>query len=325
MERKLQKKSPEDFRNLFQKITAELKKVIKGQDEVIQFIVLALLNGGHVLIEGYPGLGKTLIANALSRIIGVNFKRIQFTPDLMPADIIGTTIYDNIKNQFYIRKGPVFTNFLLADEINRAPAKTQSALLEVMQEKQVTIDGVVYKLEEPFITIATQNPIEYEGTYPLPEAQIDRFMFKVLVRYPAYNDEKDMLIMFRDGFESEELDKADLQKVCSQDEFKAYKSSLNVVNVDEKILEYIMQIIDATRKTSGISIGASPRATIALLKSSRALAVVNGRDFIVPDDVRMCAYPVLRHRIILETDAEIEGRTTDDFVQSVLGKVVVPR
>jgi MoxR-like ATPase len=325
MERKTVKKNPEDFRNLFQKITVELKKVIKGQDEVIQFIVLALLNGGHVLIEGLPGLGKTLLANALSRIIGVDFKRIQFTPDLMPSDIIGTTVYDNVKNDFYVRKGPVFTNFLLADEINRAPAKTQSALLEVMQEKQVTIDGVVHKLEEPFITIATQNPIEYEGTYPLPEAQIDRFMFKVLVSYPAYEEEKNMLCMFRDGFDSERLEDSNLQMVCNQQEFMSYKNSLDVVNVDEKIMDYLLQIVDATRKTPGIAVGASPRASIALLKSSRALAVINNRDFIVPDDVRNCAFPVLRHRIILETDAEIEGKTADDFVQLVLSKAAVPR
>jgi MoxR-like ATPase len=325
MEKDAGKKTPDEFREWFGKIMAELGKVIKGQDEALQFIVLALLNGGHVLVEGFPGLAKTLMANALSRIIGVNFKRIQFTPDLMPADIVGTTIYDNIKNDFYIRKGPVFTNFLLADEINRAPAKTQSALLEAMQEKQVTIDGILYKLEEPFITIATQNPIEYEGTYPLPEAQIDRFMFKVLVKYPSLEDEKKMLQMFSEGFDSDDLERSEIRKICEKEDFKAYKDSLSVVRIDDKIMDYILAIVDMTRKTPGINVGASPRASIALLKSSRAFAVISGRDFIIPDDVAECSFPVLRHRLILETEAEIEGRQPDDFIKSILGRVAVPR
>ena len=319
------KKTPDDFREWYEKIISELGKVIKGQDEAVRFIVLALLNGGHVLVEGFPGLAKTLMANTLSRIIGVNFKRIQFTPDLMPADIVGTTVYDNVKNDFYIRKGPVFTNFLLADEINRAPAKTQSALLEAMQEKQVTIEGTLYKLEEPFITIATQNPIEYEGTYPLPEAQIDRFMFKVLVKYPSREDEMKMLMMFSEGFDSDDLGRSDIRKVCDLEEFRAYRQSLSVVRVDGKIMDYILSIVETSRKTPGISVGASPRASIALLKSSRAYAVINGRDFINPDDVAACSFPVLRHRLILETEAEIDGRQPDDFISSILGKVAVPR
>jgi MoxR-like ATPase len=278
-----------------------------------------------VLIEGYPGLAKTLMANTLSRIIGVNFKRIQFTPDLMPSDIVGTTVYDHIKNDFYLRRGPVFTNFLLADEINRAPAKTQSALLEAMQERQVTIDGSLYRLEEPFITIATQNPIEYEGTYPLPEAQIDRFMFKILMKYPSPDEEKNMLRMFRDGFNSDDLDRAGLKVISGREEFLSFRDSLSVVNVDDKIMDYIIDIIGVTRKTPGISVGASPRASVALLKSARAYAVISGRDFIVPDDVAVCAFPVLRHRLILETEAEIEGSVPDDFISLVLGKVSVPR
>ncbi|MCK4796372.1 MAG: MoxR family ATPase, partial [Spirochaetes bacterium] len=229
------------------------------------------------------------------------------------------------KEEFHVKKGPVFTNFLLADEINRTPAKTQAALLEVMQEKQVTIDGINYKLEEPFITIATQNPIELEGTYPLPEAQLDRFMFKILINYPDLNDEKEMLLMFKDGFDSGKLNLAGINKICKRDIFISYKDSLNIVNVDKKIIEYILNIVDTTRKTPGIDVGASPRATIALLKSSRALAAINGREFIVPDDVKESAYPVLRHRIILESEAEIEGNTPDDFINLVLGKVKVPR
>jgi MoxR-like ATPase len=318
-------KTPKDFLELYEKITNELSKIIKGQKEVIQFVVIALLTDGHILLEGLPGLGKTLIANALSLIIDAKFRRIQFTPDLMPSDIIGTTIFNYEKNNFKIRKGPVFTNFLLADEINRTPAKTQAALLEVMQEKQVTIEGVKYKLEEPFITIATQNPIELEGTYPLPEAQLDRFMFKILIRYPEISEEKEMLKMFRDGFDSRNLEDAGLNEICTREEFASYKDSLNVVTVDEKIIDYIMEIIDTTRKTPGIEVGGSPRATIALLKSARAVAAINGREFVIPDDVKESCFPVLRHRIILESEAEIDGSTQDDLISVVLGKVKVPR
>ena len=319
------RKKPEEFLKLYQSITNELKKIVKGQETVIQYVVVALLNGGHILLEGLPGLGKTLIANTLSHIINADFKRIQFTPDLMPADIVGTTIFNYEKNDFVIKKGPVFTNFLLTDEINRSPAKTQAALLEVMQERQVTIDGVIYKLTEPFITIATQNPIELEGTYPLPEAQLDRFMFKILIKYPEIENEKEMLLMFKDGFDSEKLEKTDLKKICTKEEFVKYKNSLDVVNVDEKIINYIMQIIDTTRKTPGIEIGASPRATIALLKASRAVAAINGREFVVPDDVKESAFPVLRHRIILDSESEIEGNTSDDFINEILSKIQVPR
>ncbi len=318
-------KKPDDFLKLYDSITNELKKIIKGQETVIKYVVVALLNGGHILLEGLPGLGKTLIANTLSHIINADFKRIQFTPDLMPADIVGTTIFNYEKNDFVIKKGPVFTNFLLADEINRSPAKTQAALLEVMQERQVTIDGVIYKLTEPFITIATQNPIELEGTYPLPEAQLDRFMFKILIKYPEIKDEKDMLMMFKEGFDSEKLENTDLKVVCSKNEFVKFKNSLDVVNVDEKIIDYIIKIIDTTRKTPGIEVGASPRATIALLKSSRAIAAINGREFVVPDDVKESAYPVLRHRIILESESEIEGNTPDDFINEMLSRIQVPR
>jgi len=321
----MNKKKPEDFYELYNKITNELSKVVKGQKEVIKFVVIALLTDGHILLEGFPGLGKTLIANALSRIISANFKRIQFTPDLMPSDIIGTTIFNYERNEFIVKKGPVFTNFLLADEINRTPPKTQSALLEAMQERQVTIDGNIYKLEEPFITIATQNPVELEGTYPLPEAQLDRFMFKILIDYPSIEEEKEILLMHRDGFNSGRLDLTDLNIVCSREDFIQYKNSLDSINVDEKIINYIMEIIDASRKDSNIEVGASPRGSIYLLKSARAIAAINGRDFVVPDDVRESTYPVLRHRIILQPEAEIEGHKPDDFIDSILDRVKVPR
>ncbi len=320
-----QNPGPADFKRLYNDISNEIKKVVKGQDEVIKFVVTALLNGGHILLEGLPGLGKTLIANALSRIIGSCFKRVQFTPDLMPSDIVGTTVYDTVKNDFTLRKGPVFTNFLLADEINRSPAKTQAALLEVMQERQVTIDGIIHRLDDPFITIATQNPIELEGTYPLPEAQLDRFMFKINVGYPSIDEEKSMLTMFKNGFESDHLENCSLNIVCTTEDFNRYRSALDCINADEKILDYIVNIVTATRQTPGIEVGASPRATIALFKSARSLAAIYGRDFIVPDDVKESAYPVLRHRLILESSEEMEGATTDGFITKVLNKVQVPR
>lgn len=321
----MNKKNPQDFLELYKKIVEEISKVVKGQKEVIQFVVIALLTDGHILLEGLPGLGKTLIANTLSRIIDANFKRIQFTPDLMPSDIIGTTVFNYEKNDFVVKKGPIFTNFLLADEINRTPPKTQSALLEAMQERQVTIDGIIYRLEEPFITIATQNPVELEGTYPLPEAQLDRFMFKILIDYPSIEDEKEILVMHRDGFNSGRLDLTDLQKVCSKEEFVEYKNSLNSVHIDEKIINYIMEIIDATRKEPNISVGSSPRGSIYLLKSARAIAAINGREFVVPDDVKESCYPALRHRIILQPEVEIEGHKPDDFISLILDRVKVPR
>jgi MoxR-like ATPase len=321
----IENKTPEDFSKLYENIINELGIVIKGQKEVVKFIIIALLTEGHILLEGFPGLGKTLIANALSRILGTDFKRIQFTPDLMPSDITGTTIFHYEKNDFIIRKGPVFTNILLADEINRTPPKTQSALLEAMQEKQVTIDGTIYKLDNPFITIATQNPIELEGTYPLPEAELDRFMFKIVVDYPSLDEEKEIVRMFRDGFNSDDLNNINLKILCSKEEFIAYKKSLDVVKVDEKIIDYIVQIVNSTRSTAGIETGASPRASISLLKASRALAAINGRDFVIPDDVKISCYPVLRHRIILQAEAEIEGTSSDEFITNILGKVPVPR
>lgn len=319
------KKTPEDFKKMYSAIKSELSKVVKGQEEAIKFVIIALLTNGHILLEGLPGLGKTLIANTLSKILGVDFKRIQFTPDLMPSDIVGTTIFNYGKNDFVVRKGPVFTNFLLADEINRSPAKTQAALLEVMQERHVTIDGTTYPLDEPFITIATQNPIEFEGTYPLPEAQLDRFMFKILINYATLEEEKEMLYMFRDGFDSQQLEKAGVKKIISHKEFISYKDSLDSVTVDDKIIDYITRLVNTTRKTPGIEVGASPRASIFLLKAARALAAVDGRIFVVPDDVKEASFSVLRHRLILDSEAEIAGKTPDNFIESIIKKVEIPR
>jgi MoxR-like ATPase len=318
-------RTPAEFLELYRKLETEMGKVIKGQGEVIRFVMLSLLTDGHVLLEGYPGLGKTLLANALSVLVDAEFKRIQFTPDLMPVDIIGTTIYNQEKNDFTVKKGPVFTNFLLADEINRTPAKTQAALLEAMQERQVTIDGVNYRLDEPFIAIATQNPIELEGTYPLPEAELDRFLVKLLLGYPERGEEKSVLIMHRDGFDARDLPGSGLKRVCSKKEFLSYKESLSGVRVDDAIVNYIYEIVEATRKTPGVEVGASPRGGIALLKLSRALAAVRGREFVVPDDVKDSCPPALRHRLILESAAELEGNTPDHYINLVLGQVKVPR
>jgi MoxR-like ATPase len=318
-------RTPAEFAAFYRKLATELARVIKGQEEVVRFLILSLLSDGHVLLEGFPGLGKTLLANAMSRLIGADFKRIQFTPDLMPVDIIGTTVFNSEKNDFTVKKGPLFTNFLLADEINRTPAKTQAALLEAMQERQVTIDGVKYVLDDPFITIATQNPIELEGTYPLPEAELDRFLCKLRLTYPAPDEEKQVLAMFRDGFDSRDLDAVGLKPICSKSAFITFKYSLSAVRLEDSILNYIFEIVEATRKTPGVEVGASPRGGIALLKLSRALAAIRGREFVVPDDVKDACLPALRHRLILESSAELEGSTADDFVALVLSKVKVPR
>ncbi len=318
-------KTPAEFLALYRALETELGKVIKGQAEVIRFVMLALLTDGHVLLEGYPGLGKTLLANALSVLVDADFKRIQFTPDLMPVDIIGTTIYNHEKNDFTVKKGPVFTNFLLADEINRTPAKTQAALLEAMQERLVTIDGVDYPLDEPFITIATQNPIELEGTYPLPEAELDRFLVKLILSYPEKEDEKSVLAMHRDGFDARDLPGSGLKRVCAKRDFLSYKNSLAAVRVEDSVINYIYEIIEATRRTPGVEVGSSPRGGIALLKLSRALAAVRGREFVVPDDVKDACLPALRHRLILESSAELEGNTPDHYIGLVLEQVKVPR
>lgn len=321
----MKEKKPQDFKNLYEALKEELAKVIKGQDEVLTFVILALLADGHVLLEGFPGLGKTLLAYSLSYLIDADFKRVQFTPDLMPVDIIGTTIFHYEKNAFEVRKGPVFTNFLLADEINRTPAKTQAALLEAMQERKVTIDGVSYQLDEPFITIATQNPIEMEGTYPLPEAELDRFLCKLYIRYPDPAAEKELLTMVRAGFDSRNLEAMSLKRVCSKGDFLSYKQSLLVVRVEDQIIEYIYQIVAATRQTPGIAVGSSPRGGIALLKLARGLAAIRGREFVVPDDVKDACLPALRHRLVLEPGAEMEGLSSDDLLNQIILQQEVPR
>ncbi len=310
---------------LFEVLRTEAARVIVGQDAVFQQIVVALFCGGHVLLEGVPGTAKTLMARTLALLVDASFARIQFTPDLMPSDITGTNVFDLASSTFTTRHGPVFTNVLLADEINRAPAKTQSALLEAMEERQVTIDGVRHALPDPFMVIATQNPVEYEGTYPLPEAQLDRFLFKVLVDYPAADEETDVLRRYHTGFDAHRLDQAGVRAVVTPEALAALRARIGAVTVDEAILGYIVALAAETRRSPDLLLGASPRASVALLLASKTLAALEGRDFVTPDDVRTLAPPALRHRIVLRAEAEIEGQTPDSAVARVLARVPVPR
>ncbi|MDC3955086.1 AAA family ATPase [Polyangium jinanense] len=313
------------FRDTFDRIRREAGKVLLGQDEIIDTTLLAILAGGHVLIEGVPGLGKTLLVRTLAHVFGASFRRIQFTPDLMPSDVTGGNVFDQKEDRFVFHEGPVFTQLLLADEINRAPAKTQSALLEAMQDLAVTTDGVTRPLPEPFLVIATQNPVESQGTYPLPEAQLDRFLVKLHVRYPGPAVEKQILRHHVDGFSAAKLDRAGIERIASADEILAMRAALGAVRVDDGILEYITDIVARTRAHRAVYLGSSPRGSIGLLGSARARAASEGRDFVTPDDVKALAPAVLRHRLILHPDAEIEGTSADDCVEDILREAKVPR
>jgi len=307
------------------RIEAELRKVIVGQDQVIEQILVALLAGGHVLIEGVPGLAKTLLVRSLAQVLGVSFRRIQFTPDLMPADVIGTTVFNPRDLTFEVKRGPVFTNLLLADEINRTPPKTQSALLEAMEEQQVTLDGQPYSLPRPFMVFATQNPIEYEGTYPLPEAQLDRFLMKVRIGYPAPDEERAILENHYRGFRAQELEQTGIARVLDADGLLGLRAAHRGVTVESGVLDYINAVVRATREWSSLSVGASPRGAVALLVSAQSLALLRGRNFVVPDDVKDMAKPVLRHRVILRPEAEVEGVQADQVLEQILQSLPVPR
>ena len=315
----------ETVNDIATKIVTELRKAIVGQDEVLEQTVIALLAGGHALLEGVPGTGKTLLARTLSYATGTSFHRIQFTPDLMPSDIVGVNIYDMVTKKFDFRTGPIFCDILLADEINRAPAKTQSALLEAMQDRQATIDGNSYPISPVFTVFATQNPVEFEGTYPLPEAQVDRFMMKIVIKYPPENAETEILDKVEAGFDSSNLNTINIQKVLDLERLTSIREIAKKVRVEEIVRRYVTQIIRATRSKPQITLGASPRAGVMLMGAAKGRALVMGRDFATPDDVKAMALPVLRHRILLVPEAEVEGKTTDDCIDEILLTIEVPR
>ncbi|MFN3196249.1 MAG: AAA family ATPase [Chlorobiota bacterium] len=304
-------------------IKKEIAKSLIGQDHMVELILTAILTGGHVLIEGVPGVAKTLTAKLVSKVIDADYGRIQFTPDLMPSDILGTSIYNPKLGEFEFKKGPIFKNLLLIDEINRAPAKTQSALFEVMEENQISMDGVKYTLEPPFFVMATQNPVEHEGTYRLPEAQLDRFLFKINVDYPSMEDE--LSILKNKSSNKFENPIANINQIISSQEIEEFKSLLNDVVVDEVIYKYIVEIIQLSRSFHSIYLGASPRAGIMLLRSAQSFAILNGRDFVTPEDIQTLCLPLLSHRLILTPEKEMEGITTTDVIKDLLHTIEVPR
>ncbi|MGB9737139.1 MAG: magnesium chelatase [Chloroflexus aggregans] len=306
-------------------LLAEARKALVGQDEILVLLLTALLSNGHVLLEGLPGTAKTLMAKTLAQMIQAEFRRIQFTPDLMPADVIGTQVYDLSSGQFRLRQGSIFTQVLLGDEINRAPAKTQSALLEAMEERQVTIEGQRLPLPEPFFVIATQNSVEYEGTYPLPEAQLDRFLFKIVIDYAPREVEIEVLQRYHLGFDAHQLAAAGLQPIVTTESLRACRAEIAQVQVEQGILDYIVAIVQATRTSPELLVGASLRAGIALLLAAKALAAINDRAYVTPDKVKTLARPVLRHRIILRPEAEIEGLNADMAIGRILNRIEVPR
>ncbi|MBC8047260.1 MAG: MoxR family ATPase [Fimbriimonadaceae bacterium] len=304
-------------------IRNELKKVIVGQNKLIDLLIAGIFSGGHILIEGVPGIAKTLSARLLARTINTNFSRIQFTPDLMPTDVLGTSVFNQKTFEFTFRKGPIFSNIVLIDEINRSPAKTQSALFEVMEEQQITIDGETYKMNFPFYVIATQNPIEQEGTYKLPEAQLDRFLFRIKITYPSLEEEKQILYRFKNDFTNRQQE--NVQPVLNADELKTCRDIVEKVFIKEELLDYIANIVFSTRNHGDLFLGASPRASLAIMKSSKAIAAMSGRNFVTPDDIHFVAYPVLNHRIILSPDKELEGMDTEMAIKSIIEKIEVPR
>ncbi|HEY9008196.1 AAA family ATPase [Ohtaekwangia sp.] len=306
-----------------QQIRSEIAKVIVGQEQMVNLLITAILADGHVLIEGVPGVAKTLTAKLLSKVISVNFSRIQFTPDLMPSDVLGTSIFNMKKSEFEFKAGPIFSNIVLIDEINRAPAKTQAALFEVMEERQVTIDGTTYPFEHPYMVVATQNPIEHEGTYRLPEAQLDRFLFKISVTYPALEQEIEIIAGHHQRKGQQAV--SEVSAILSAEQIRNYRLSVQQIHVEANLIRYIAQIIHETRNNPALFLGASPRASVAILNSAKAFAAVNGRDFVTPEDIKFVALPVLRHRIVLTPDKEMEGITADEVVQQIIDKVEVPR
>jgi len=305
------------------RIKHEIGKVVVGQDTTIELILAGILVGGHVLLEGVPGIAKTLTAKLVAKSISVSFSRIQFTPDLMPTDVTGTTVFNVKSSEFTFNKGPVFANLVLIDEINRAPAKTQSSLFEVMEEKQITIDGITYPMDFPFLVIATQNPIEQEGTYRLPEAQLDRFLFRIKLKYPTIEQEVKILRKFKEDFDMRIIDT--IRAVISKEELQHCKQLIEKIHIKDEIIEYIAKLIDSTRNSGDLTLGASPRASLAIMRAAKAIAGISGRDFVTPDDVKYVAYPVLNHRILLTAEREMEGIEPEDVIREIAEGIEVPR
>ena len=306
-------------------IQTELRKVVVGQDAVVEQVLVALLAEGHALIEGVPGTAKTLLVKTLARIVGAGFSRIQFTPDLMPSDITGTNVFNPATATFSLRRGPVFTDVLLADEINRTPPKTQAALLEAMEERQVTIDGEVHKLSPVFTVFATENPIEYEGTYPLPEAQLDRFLLKIIIGYPTREEEERIVGNWDEGFSARRLEQIDIRPLPEPDAVVQCRAEVRRSRMEPGVQRYLVELVRRTREHPSVAYGASPRAAVALLLCAKALSAMRGRDFATPDDVRDIARPALRHRLSLRAEAELDGATPDSVVADILNTVEVPR
>jgi MoxR-like ATPase len=312
-----------ELKNSVEKVRAEIKKIIVGQEKIIDMMIAAVLADGHVLIEGVPGIAKTLLAKLIARTISADFSRIQFTPDLMPSDILGTSVFNMKTSEFEFNRGPIFSNIILIDEINRAPAKTQSALFEAMEERQVTVDGTTYKLDIPFTVFATQNPIEHEGTYKLPEAQLDRFLFKVEMDYPLPEEELKILLDLHNRKNINDLNL--IQPVFTKESLRELREKVRISHMDEKVAGYITKIVNGTRNNSDLYLGGSPRASISIMIGAKATAAMKGRDFVTPDDIREVVYPALRHRILLTPEKEMEGKTTDDIIKTILEKIEVPR
>lgn len=312
-----------ELRNSLEEVKTEIGKVIVGQESMIEHLLVALLSNGHVLIEGVPGVAKTITAKLLAKTVDVGFSRIQFTPDLMPSDILGTSVFNAKNADFEFKKGPIFSNFILIDEINRSPAKTQAALFEVMEERQITMDGTRYEMQEPFLVVATQNPIEHEGTYRLPEAQLDRFLFKINVGYPNLEQEVQII---KNQHESKLDDKTEVvQKVVSGQQLKNYQHIVREIVVEAHLLEYIAKIIINTRENQFLYLGASPRASLALLTASKAFAAIRGRDFVTPEDIKEASFAVLRHRVVVSPEREMEGLTADEIIRQILESIEIPR
>ena len=311
------------FSEKIESLKTEIKKVIVGQEKTIDQLLIALLARGHVLIEGVPGLAKTLMARLLAKAIDVDFKRIQFTPDLLPSDIIGTSVFNTKESVFHFHKGPLFSNIVLADEINRAPAKTQAALFEAMEERQITADGTTYPLKEPFMVMATQNPVDLEGTYRLPEAQIDRFLFKIVVDYPTLEEETGILTRAHERKGA--VDIKAVKKIMKRKDLTEVYETVSNIHVDESIIKYIAALVDNTRNNPGLFLAASPRASLAIMTGAKAFAAMNGRDFVTPDDVKYIVPPALVHRLVLSPEKELDGSTVNDVIDEVLRNVEIPR